>query len=52
MSLRPLEKYMSTWEALEQNSDSATRDQRRASLDELLEMAEILASDNLRWQNR
>ena len=52
LSLRRLEKYMSTWEALEQDSDSATRDQRRASLDELLEMADILAAENLRRQNR
>lgn len=43
---------MSTWEALEQKSDFATRDQRRASLDELLESAEILAAENLRRQNR
>ena len=52
LSLRPLERYVSTWEALEQDSDSATRDQRQASLDELLELADILATENLRRHNR
>ena len=52
LSLRPLDTYVSAWEALEQDSDSATRDQRRACLDELLDMAHIFATENLRRQNR
>ena len=52
LTLLSLEKYISKWEALERDRDADTRDRHRAKLDEFLELAEILAQENLRRQKR
>ena len=52
LTLVSLEKYVSNWASLERDRDADTRDRHRAKLDELLELAEILAQENLRRGKR
>ena len=48
LSLRALKMYISQWDVLERCSTATVRDRRQANIDELLELADIYAQENLR----
>ena len=52
LTLQSLEKYMLQWEALERNNEASARDRNRANVDECLDLADMLAQENLRRQRR
>lgn len=52
LTLRSLEKYILLWEALERKSEVIARGRRQADINRCLELADILAQENLRGRRR